>query len=774
MVKIPKEIKRLASIGMLTTMLTTSVVPGFSFAAEKSSNEKLKVAVISDVHMFPKSYIGNEGPNYQEYVNGDRKMLKESERIFEASLNRVIKSDAEIVLIPGDLTKDSEIEAHEIVAKGIERLEKAGKEVFVTNGNHDINAPDAEKFIGVDGNADDIDRTDRVEKLQGIMPDEFETLYANYGFNDENTIANDPNSTSYVAQLKPGYRLIAMDTGIYGQNKDDQSTSGTLDKDGRLDWVLEQVKIAKDAGDTVIGMSHHGIVEHFDGQGTVFAPYLVERYEEISTLLADSGMEYVFTGHFHAQDIAVKTTDSGNTIMDIMTGSSVSYPSPIRFAEIDSNLKKIEVETERIDSIEGIDDFKTYSEEAMRAGVPGMVSSLVSDLLIGFVDGILPSSMSGDVVKVTKSIEEYINNEIEENREVLEEEALKAPQEKSSDSDIDVIPGILKKSQFIKYIEAVCEDLKTVEIETSIGTNYKLMDAIEHCLMEVYGGDEEYSQSMKTLKMELETKTIVQDGLVNILNKNKSELGLVGMIINKDMLDGLFNTEVSEGTTVGGAIGGAFAGLLDGILTDDTPDNNASYIDGKLVVDKPSTGGGAGSGNIGGDNTATEFKDTYNHWAKSAIDKFTQKGYIDGYGDSTFRPDNSITRAEFIKIVNKLYGFEEKSSIEFKDVNSNEWYYEEVSKGMKAGYIDGYGDNTFKPNKDISREEACKIIAEIMNIKGDGKLEYKDSDSISTWSKEYVDALSDAGIVDGYEDNTFKPNNKITRAESVSMMDRIK
>ena len=60
---------------------------------------------------------------------------------------------------------------------------------------------------------------------------------------------------------------------------------------------------------------------------------------------------------------------------------------------------------------------------------------------------------------------------------------------------------------------------------------------------------------------------------------------------------------------------------------------------------------------------------------------------------------------------------------------------------MKAGYINGYEDNTFRPNEPISREEACKILATVMNIKGDGKLNFKDNNSIADWAKKYVDAL---------------------------------
>lgn len=207
--------------------------------------------------------------------------------------------------------------------------------------------------------------------------------------------------------------------------------------------------------------------------------------------------------------------------------------------------------------------------------------------------------------------------------------------------------------------------------------------------------------------------------------------------------------------------------------------NNTAFFGNIEIVNKfKEASASTGGGNNGGGGTITpspseEIKDIENHWAKDAIQRFIDKGYINGYGDNTFKPENNITRAEFVKIVNKLYGYTDKADIKFSDTNSNEWYYDEVRIGVQAGYIDGYEDNTFRPNDSITREEASKIIAKITGLKGDGKIDFKDADKVSDWAKDYVDALSDNKIITGYEDNTFRPINKITRAESVVMMDRI-
>ncbi|EQK43958.1 hypothetical protein C672_2902 [[Clostridium] bifermentans ATCC 638] len=161
------------------------------------------------------------------------------------------------------------------------------------------------------------------------------------------------------------------------------------------------------------------------------------------------------------------------------------------------------------------------------------------------------------------------------------------------------------------------------------------------------------------------------------------------------------------------------------------------------------------------------------HWAKNQILDFVSKGYVAGYEDNTFRPENSITRAEFVRVLNQVFKFEEKEGENFTDVNNSDWYYNDVCIGAKAGYIKGYEDGTFRPNSPITREEASKILATVLNLKGDGKLGFTDSNKISDWAKDAVDALSDNGMISGYEDNTFRPNNNITRAESVSLLSRV-
>jgi len=97
-------------------------------------------------------------------------------------------------------------------------------------------------------------------------------------------------------------------------------------------------------------MMHHGIVEHFTGQGTMFPEYLISDWKNVSTVLADSGLNVVFTGHFHAQDIA-KGTGTKGYIYDIETGSTVTSPCPYRTVILNTVNKTLKITSGKIDGV---------------------------------------------------------------------------------------------------------------------------------------------------------------------------------------------------------------------------------------------------------------------------------------------------------------------------------------------------------------------------------------------------------------------------------------
>ena len=167
-------------------------------------------------------------------------------------------------------------------------------------------------------------------------------------------------------------------------------------------------------------------------------------------------------------------------------------------------------------------------------------------------------------------------------------------------------------------------------------------------------------------------------------------------------------------------------------------------------------------------------KDYTGHWAEKTIQAWFDKDMLKGYEDGTFRPDAQISRAEFMTMVNNAFEFTEKAEVNFDDVSSDDWFYAEVQKAVKAGYMIGYEDNTARPGNKITRQEAALIIARIKELSNyaSGASKFVDVAEIATWAKGGVGAVADKKFMIGYEDNTFRPLRFISRAEAVVTIDR--
>lgn len=176
----------------------------------------------------------------------------------------------------------------------------------------------------------------------------------------------------------------------------------------------------------------------------------------------------------------------------------------------------------------------------------------------------------------------------------------------------------------------------------------------------------------------------------------------------------------------------------------------------------------------------TEFSDIKNHWAKNIIEKFLTAGYINGMGDNTFKPNESITRAQFITIVNKYFGYTQKAQIAFMDVSTSDWYYDQVAIAVKAGYIQGRTSTAFDPTAIITRQEAAEILTNIKNNKDatlDKLNQFSDASKASKWAQTSLEGAIEAGYLQGSVDSSgnkvIRPTESITRAEAVTMISRV-
>lgn len=174
------------------------------------------------------------------------------------------------------------------------------------------------------------------------------------------------------------------------------------------------------------------------------------------------------------------------------------------------------------------------------------------------------------------------------------------------------------------------------------------------------------------------------------------------------------------------------------------------------------------------DGRATDIQGS---WAGSQITRWLDKGLISGYADHTFKPNASISRAEFASIVNKVFGFKEQAQTGFNDVKSGKWYYSVIAVAKSAGYISGFGDNSFKPEAAVSRQEAAKMLYLLLQLNGTSTdsaiTTFKDYSTVPAWSKLYLNEIVSKGYMNGYPDQTLRPLQTITRAEAVVMLDKV-
>ena len=203
-----------------------------------------------------------------------------------------------------------------------------------------------------------------------------------------------------------------------------------------------------------------------------------------------------------------------------------------------------------------------------------------------------------------------------------------------------------------------------------------------------------------------------------------------------------------------------------------------------------SQGGGSGSGSGSGGLSTTPsvsfgvsgspasdtsmFSDIENvSWARESIEELAKTGVINGKGDKKFAPNDFVTREEFVKMV--ILAFNVTANDEncsFSDVSDDAWYKEYIAKAAGSGLVNGRGDGTFGVGESITRQDIAVILWNGIKSKAESKsaAEFIDNDDVSDYAKEAVNAMRYLNIIDGYDDNTFRPNNAATRAEAAKLL----
>jgi ACT domain-containing protein len=166
---------------------------------------------------------------------------------------------------------------------------------------------------------------------------------------------------------------------------------------------------------------------------------------------------------------------------------------------------------------------------------------------------------------------------------------------------------------------------------------------------------------------------------------------------------------------------------------------------------------------------AVDFDDTENHWASEAIDIWSDHKIIQGY-DGFFRPDDMVTRGELAVMLDRIMAYQDTAENTYSDLEET-WYTDAILKLSAYEIMQGY-NNEIRPEDPITREEAAVMLVRALKVASQDEEvpSFTDVDNISDWAEEAIYSLANKGLVNGFEDNSFRPQNNMSRAEFVTII----
>ncbi|MBQ3137539.1 MAG: metallophosphoesterase [Clostridia bacterium] len=274
------------------------------------SIKPLKVNIISDIHYYSKE-TGISGKGFEKENAKTPNDLLNCEEILTALMNQLAEDECETVLVSGDVTTMAEKEAHEGVIKLLRSLKKRGKRVYVITATHDFHDGDVtRRYNG-----------DEAVTVPAVKRDELWDMYREFGPDEAISVHRD--SMSYVVQLCDGYRLFALN--------DDRNHKGASGfSDDCFEWITQQIKDAQENGQFIIPMTHHPMLSPSPFYKIIGGGNIMGEAEKRIDEFTEMGLNYMFTGHTHMQDISYKYTEKGKVFYDITTAAAVGYPATFR------------------------------------------------------------------------------------------------------------------------------------------------------------------------------------------------------------------------------------------------------------------------------------------------------------------------------------------------------------------------------------------------------------------------------------------------------------
>lgn len=280
-----------------------------------------QIWIISDLHyLSPTLFDSGEAFSYIEKTAAGKELRYGKERM-DALLEQVKRDKPKHLLVSGDLTLNGEKQSMLELAEYFGKMEKAGTQVQVIPGNHDIASGWARAFKG-----------DQQEVVAQVSHKDFAEIFVDFGYNQ--AANRDAHSLSYLSKVSSNLWFIMLDSNIYsdGMGKGGPKTNGRIKKE-TLDWMEEQLQAAEEAGVQALPVVHHNVLRqhHMLSKG-----YTLDNTIDVKRLLDHYGVQFGFSGHTHAQNIV--SEDLGKTTYtEVVNGAFSVYPAVIGQVTVDKS-----------------------------------------------------------------------------------------------------------------------------------------------------------------------------------------------------------------------------------------------------------------------------------------------------------------------------------------------------------------------------------------------------------------------------------------------------
>lgn len=275
------------------------------------NKENIEFWILSDPHYFYKS-LTDSGEAYTKIKQtAAGKELDYQAESWQALIDNAIKQKPDMLIVTGDLTLNGEKVSAEKLAELLKQLSDQGIKVFVIPGNHDVNDGWARKFVG-----------DKQEKTDAISIADFKEIFADCGY--QGATNYDPNSLSYSVAVNQTYDFLFLDSNIYtedGHQLTRPTTGGTI-RGRTMNWAKKQLEKSRQAKKKTLVFMHHNLYPHNEMLSNGF---VLNNAEEFRQVLAGYQVQFVFSGHIHAQDIMTETIDE-QPITEIVSSSFAIAP----------------------------------------------------------------------------------------------------------------------------------------------------------------------------------------------------------------------------------------------------------------------------------------------------------------------------------------------------------------------------------------------------------------------------------------------------------------